>query len=207
MPPELDLAAAPAAAPAPVVLLLPSPLPRPLPSPIRCALWTPSRAGTSAVLRRGDCEDARPRRLPHARRPRGRRRARGHPPAPSAGACPLALSESEALSELRFIAARNRVFRSYIGQGYHDTLTPGVIQRNILENPGWYTAYTPYQAEIAQGRLEALINFQTMVCDLTGMDISNASLLDEGTAAAEAMNTCYAAKGASGQEAGVLRVG
>src|SRR5918994_6678615 len=110
---------------------------------------------------------------------------------------PLALppgrSEREVLQALRGLAGMNRVFRSYIGMGYAGCFTPQVIQRNVLVNPGWYTAYTPYQAEISQGRLEALLNFQTVVSDLTGLPIANASLLDEATAAAEAMNMSLAA--------------
>jgi len=112
---------------------------------------------------------------------------------------PLAIhegwSERDALQRLRQVASRNELYRSYLGMGYHDTFTPPVIQRNVLENPGWYTAYTPYQAEIAQGRLEALLNFQTMVMDITAMPIANASLLDEATAAAEAENMCHAVAG------------
>src|SRR5687767_12158065 len=108
---------------------------------------------------------------------------------------PLAIhtqrTEYEALTRLRGIASANRVLRTYLGLGYHDCITPPVIQRNVLENPGWYTAYTPYQAEIAQGRLEALLNFQTMVQELTALEIASASLLDDATAAAEAMTMAH----------------
>jgi len=104
---------------------------------------------------------------------------------------PKAMSEYEYMSHIQMLAGKNKLFKNYIGLGYHPTILPGVIQRNILENPGWYTAYTPYQAEIAQGRLEALLNYQTMISELTGMELANASLLDEGTAASEAMTMLF----------------
>ena len=104
------------------------------------------------------------------------------------------LSEHEYLKHIQELSEHNQVCKTYIGLGYHETVTPPVIQRNIFENPGWYTAYTPYQAEIAQGRLEALLNYQTMICDLTGMSIANASLLDESTTAAEAMSLLFAVR-------------
>jgi len=107
---------------------------------------------------------------------------------------PRAMSEHEYLRHIKTVSLKNKVFRNYIGQGYYGTITPSVIQRNVFENPGWYTQYTPYQAEISQGRLESLLNYQTMVCDLTGLPLSNASLLDEATAAAETMAMFFNSK-------------
>lgn len=118
---------------------------------------------------------------------------------------PQGVSEHEFLTHLQELSEKNKVFKSYIGLGYHECLTPSVIKRNILENPGWYTAYTPYQAEIAQGRLEALLNFQTMVCDLTGMELANASLLDESTAAAEAMTMLFDIRSRQQKKDGTLK--
>src|SRR6056297_269212 len=115
------------------------------------------------------------------------------------------LSEHEFLGHIEELSKKNKVFKSYIGLGYHESLTPSVIKRNILENPGWYTAYTPYQAEIAQGRLEALLNFQTMVSDLTGMELANASLLDESTAAAEAMSMLFEVRSRQQKKDGVVK--
>jgi len=116
---------------------------------------------------------------------------------------PDGINEYEYLNHLKVIASKNKIFKSYIGLGYYNTITPGVILRNVLENPGWYTSYTPYQAEISQGRLEALLNYQTMVSDLTGLPIANSSLLDEGTAAAEAMIMLYNARTRAQVKAGV----
>ncbi|MDP7566856.1 MAG: aminomethyl-transferring glycine dehydrogenase [Flavobacteriales bacterium] len=118
---------------------------------------------------------------------------------------PVALSESRFIEHMQSVAKKNKNYRSYIGMGYFNTILPGVIQRNILENPGWYTAYTPYQAEIAQGRLEALLNYQTMVTDLTGMKIANASLLDEGTAAAEAMGMLLSSRSRAQKKLNVVK--
>jgi len=119
---------------------------------------------------------------------------------------PEAQSEYQFLKELRAVASKNKVFKNYLGLGYYETIVPGVIQRNVMENPGWYTAYTPYQAEISQGRLEALLNFQTMVIDLTGLELTNASLLDEATAAAEAMHVFYASRTKEQVDAGANKL-
>src|SRR6201995_1081827 len=118
-------------------------------------------------------------------------------------ALPESMSEHEYLQHIKNISLKNKLFKNYIGQGYYHTITPSVILRNVFENPGWYTQYTPYQAEISQGRLESLLNFQTMVSDLTGLPLTNASLLDEGTAAAEAMTMFFNLKNKDHQHIGV----
>ena len=155
----------------------------------------PSEAEIAAMLREvgaASLDDLAARAVPAAIRA-----------APDAMDLPPAADEATVLAELRGLAGQNECKRSLIGQGYHGTHVPPVIGRNVLENPGWYTAYTPYQAEIAQGRLEALLNFQTMVCDLTAMPIANASLLDEATAAAEAVTM---ARGVGRAKSDVLAV-
>ncbi len=119
---------------------------------------------------------------------------------------PAPLSEDEFLTRIKAVAGRNKLYRTFIGQGYYDTIAPAVIVRNILENPAWYTSYTPYQAEVSQGRLEALLNFQTMVLELTGLEMTNCSLLDEATAAAEAMTMMYALRGKEMKKAGANRL-
>ena len=119
---------------------------------------------------------------------------------------PEAMDEHEFARHIAALAAKNKVYTSYIGRGWYDTVTPAVIQRNVFENPVWYTSYTPYQAEVSQGRLEALMNFQTAVCDLTGMPLANCSLLDEGTAAAEAVTMMHALRPRDQQKAGANTV-
>ncbi len=119
---------------------------------------------------------------------------------------PAPLSEDEFLTRIKAVAGKNKLYRTFIGQGYYDTIAPAVIVRNILENPAWYTSYTPYQAEVSQGRLEALLNFQTMVLELTGLEMTNCSLLDEATAAAEAMTMMYALRGKEMKKAGANRL-
>lgn len=119
---------------------------------------------------------------------------------------PAPLSEDEFLNRIKAVASKNKLYRSFIGQGYYDTISPAVIIRNILENPAWYTSYTPYQAEVSQGRLEALLNYQTMILELTGMEITNCSLLDEATAAAEAMTMMYALRNKEMKKAGANKL-